>query len=212
MVDAIDSFCQKENANIELIIVNDGSSTGVSAEKLAFIKEKVPQFKSVEYGENKGKGYALRKGVEQASYDIVIYTDIDFPYTEESLVRVFAGLKNGHEVVLGHRGKDYYNNTPWFRKVVSKFLRWILKTFLRLPTDDSQCGLKGFNKKGAEVFCDTHINRFLFDMEFIKLAAKRKLNMVTVDAELKPEVVFSKVHPGILLREVLNFFKVLFRK
>ncbi|MBK9190506.1 MAG: hypothetical protein IPM77_02840 [Crocinitomicaceae bacterium] len=87
-----------------------------------------------------------------------------------------------------------------------------MKTFLRLPTDDSQCGIKGFNKKGADVFLDTKIDRFLFDLEFIKLASKRKLNVQIAEVELKPNIVFSKVSFKILFRESLNFLKVLFRK
>ena len=212
VVAAVVSFSKKLNIQVELVIVNDGSVRGWTDESVNYISKSKEAFVPVVYSENKGKGYALRKGVEVASHDKIIYTDIDFPYTEESMVAIFKGLLENHDVVLGHRGTNYYINTPWFRKVVSKFLRWTLKTFLRLPTDDSQCGLKGFNKKGASVFLDTRINRFLFDMEFIKLASKRKLNIVKVDVELKPNVVFSKVHFGILIREAFNFLRVLFRK
>ena len=113
---------------------------------------------------------------------------------------------------MGHRGKEYYKKTPWFRKVISKTLRWFLKTFLRLPTDDSQCGIKGFNQTGKKAFIDTKIDRFLFDLEFIKLASRRKMNCKTVTVTLKPNVIFSKVNLKILATEALNFFKVLFRK
>jgi hypothetical protein len=114
--------------------------------------------------------------------------------------------------VLGHRGETYYAKTPYIRKLISKFLRWSLKTFLRLPTDDSQCGIKGFNKKGAAVFLQTKIDRFLFDLEFIKLASKTDLKIKTAEVTLKPDVVFSKVNLKILARESVNFLKVLLRK
>jgi len=212
VVSAVVSISRMLNVQIELIIVNDGSERGWTEESVNYIRKSREAFVPVICTENKGKGYALRKGVEVASQNKIIYTDIDFPYTEESMIRVFNGLRKNHDVVLGHRGKNYYVNTPWFRKVVSKFLRWTLKTFLRLPTDDSQCGLKGFNKKGAAVFLDTRINRFLFDMEFIKLASKRKLDIAKVEVDLKPNIVFSKVHLGILFREAFNFLRVLFRR
>ena len=212
VVDSINSIKEKTKGAVELIIVNDGSTKGVDLEKITYIDRNLKDFRTVDYKENRGKGYALRKGVEQVSFDHIIYTDIDFPYTEDSFLSVYRGLALGHEVVLGHRGKNYYRNTPWGRKVISKFLRWTLKTFFRLPTDDSQCGLKGFDKNGAAIFLDTRIDRFLFDMEFIKLAARRKAKIVMVKAELKPDVVFSKVNPAILFREAINFFRVLFRK
>lgn len=197
---------------LSLVIVNDGSSKGCTQEEQDYVESNVVNASFVNYKINRGKGYALREGVKTIGSDLIIYTDIDFPYFEKSVVKVAHTLLKGKNVALGHRGKDYYDKTPWFRKVVSKTLRWVLKTFLRLPTDDSQCGLKGYDQKGAAVFLETRIDRFLFDLEFIKLAARRKLTIEKVEVELKPNVVFSKVNSRILLREMGNFFKVLFRK
>lgn len=212
VVDAIKSLEKSGNLTIELVIVNDGSSKNVSDEKFALIKQEIQHTTVISYPKNRGKGYALRKGVAETKQDLIIYTDIDFPYTEASFLCVFNTLKEGYDVVPGHRGAAYYQNTPAIRKLISKFLRWTLKTFLRLPTDDSQCGIKGFNKVGAAIFMDTEIDRFLFDLEFIKLAAKRKVKFKKATVVLKPDVVFSKVNFRILARETLNFFKVLFRK
>ena len=123
-----------------------------------------------------------------------------------------SGLAEGYEIVPGNRGETYYLNTPFMRKMISKFLRWMLKTFLKLATDDSQCGIKGFNQKGAAIFLDTQIDRFLFDLEFIKLGSKRKAKIKPVKVTLKPNVVFSKVNFKILAREAINFVRVLRRK
>ena len=212
VVESVRSIALKTGAQIQLIIVNDGSTRNTEAEKEAFISASLDNFEWVSYTQNKGKGYALRQGVAKATHELIIYTDIDFPYDETSFLHLYSTLKEGHDVVPGHRGKEYYAKTPFLRKIISKFLRWSLKSFLRLPTDDSQCGIKGFNKKGAAVFVDTRIDRFLFDLEFIKLASKRKLKIQTARVELKPDVVFSHVSAKILLREALNFFKVLYRK
>jgi len=197
---------------INLVIVNDGSTSGIDSDFKKGIVDDAAPVHFVEYEINRGKGYALRQGAAEVSTDYCIYTDIDFPYQEKSMVLMAKKLLEGNEVVLGHRGKDYYDKTPWFRKVISKTLRWVLKTFLRLPTDDSQCGLKGYDQKGLQLFLETKIDRFLFDLEFIKMAAKRKLKITTSEAELKPNIVFSKVNLKILFRESLNFVKVLFRK
>lgn len=212
VVDSVASLENKGGFSIELIIVNDGSTKNVSEDHLTFIKKAIPAVTIIAYPQNRGKGYALRQGVAETNFDHIIYTDIDFPYTEDSFMAVYEGLRQGFDVVPGHRGKAYYDKTPFIRKLISKFLRWTLKTFLRLPTDDSQCGIKGFNKAGATVFLDTEIDRFLFDLEFIKLASKRKVKIQKATVTLKPDVVFSKVNFKILARESLNFFKVLFRK
>lgn len=212
VVESINSLERRINKNIHLIIVNDGSNDNRINSKFDFINSKLSRFSSVTYTENRGKGYALRIGVAKSNTDLTIYTDIDFPYTLDSIEAIYTELQQGTDVVLGHRGKDYYKKTPWFRKVVSKTLRWFLKTFLRLPTDDSQCGIKGFNKRGKTAFLDTHIDRFLFDLEFIKLASRRKMNCKTVTVNLKPNVIFSKVNLKILSTEAINFIKVIFRK
>lgn len=199
-------------ASVNLIIVNDGSTKNYSEADQSSIQKSIPGVVFLKNDQNKGKGFALREGVVSASTDLIIYTDVDFPYHEDGIQKIAKELIAGNEVVLGHRGNDYYDKTPWFRKVVSKTLRWVLKTFLRLPTDDSQCGMKGFNQAGAEVFLGTRIDRFLFDLEFIKLASKRKKKIQLVPVELKPDVRFSKVNLGVLFREFGNFLKVLFRK
>ena len=212
VVESILELEKKTQQNIHLIIVNDGSVSGNVENGFGYISSKLARFNPISYAENRGKGYALRQGVATAKTDLIIYTDIDFPYTLESVESLFTELQKGTDVVLGHRGQEYYKKTPWFRKVISKTLRWFLKSFLRLPTDDSQCGIKGYNQTGKQAFLDTKIDRFLFDLEFIKLASKRKMNCKTVAVTLKPNVIFSKVNMKILATESLNFFKVLFRE
>ena len=212
VVESFQKLAALTTNSIELILVNDGSKKGLSKEHLAYIENEIASFKLVSYDTNRGKGYALRQGVAASTGKLKIYTDIDFPYELESMIAIFSKLNKGSEVVLGKRGQSYYDKTPWIRKRISKTLRWFLKNFLRLPTDDSQCGLKGFNEEGAKVFLDTQIDRFLFDLEFIKLSAKRKKRIALQEVELKPNIIFSKVGFGILFRESLNFIKVLFRK
>jgi glycosyltransferase involved in cell wall biosynthesis len=212
VVESIIELEKRTHQKIYLIVVNDGSITKNIDSAFNYITSKLDRFKGISYSENRGKGYALRHGMEQTKTDLIIYTDIDFPYTLESIEAMFAELQKGTDVALGHRGKEYYKKTPWFRKVISKTLRWFLKTFLRLPTDDSQCGIKGFNQSGKQAFIDTKIDRFLFDLEFIKLASRRKMNCKIVKVILKPDVVFSKVNMKILATESLNFFKVLLIK
>lgn len=196
----------------QLIIVIDGSIKNTNQETLSLIRTSIPNSTIIEYSDNKGKGYALRQGVKATINFPIVYTDIDFPYTNKSFINIYKELTKSYDVVLGKRDTSYYDKTPWIRKVISKSLRAVLKYFLRLPTDDSQCGIKGFNEKGANVFLETRINRFLFDLEFVKLTSKRRLKYKTVMVELKPNIVFSKVNFKILAKESLNFIKVLFRK
>lgn len=160
-----------------------------------------------------GKGYALREGVKVADAQCVIYTDIDFPYEEASLLEVARHLLRGEaDVVAGVRDDGYYAGVPADRRRISRFLRWMLRTFLRLRITDTQCGLKGFNQAGRTIFLQTTINRFLFDLEFIFLASRNAgLRLKPVQATLKPGIVFSHVSLRVLGREGWNFLRVFFR-
>jgi len=198
--------------NTELIIVNDGSSKGIDVEEVKLYFRKYPEVKVISYPENKGKGHAVREGVRNAIGELIIYTDIDFPYTHESFLKIHTALKNGNtDVAVGIRSEDYYTHLPAARVRISKLLRWFIKMFLRIPTDDTQCGLKGFNQKGKEIFLHTTINRYLFDLEFIFLSARKKLSITTVEVDLRPEIVLSKMNWIILVQEFSNFLKIFVR-
>ncbi|MBK7037383.1 MAG: hypothetical protein IPH42_13850 [Bacteroidetes bacterium] len=83
---------------------------------------------------------------------------------------------------------------------------------MRLKISDTQCGLKGFNKKGKDIFLKTTINRYLFDLEFIFLVSRQKeVSMVPVEIELKENIQFSSMRTGILLSEGFNFLKIFFK-
>ena len=71
-----------------LIIVNDGSTTILENQSLAILKPRIDDLVWIGYPVNRGKGYALRKGVIASDSDFIIYTDIDWPYSVKSM----AGL------------------------------------------------------------------------------------------------------------------------
>lgn len=202
----------QEIPNVELVIINDGSTMNFNEEEASYFFKQYPAIKIISYSENKGKGYALREGVKAATGELIIYTDIDFPYTHESFLKIYSALKNEDaDIAIGIRGEKYYSRLPKARMRISKLLRWFIKKFLRIPTNDTQCGLKGFNQKGKEVFLQTTINRYLFDLEFIFLSARNNLSIKTVEVELRPDIVLSKMNWKILLQEFGNFLKIFVR-
>ena len=192
----------------ELIIVNDGSTKNFDQGNIKDFFSSYPDVRIISYPANKGKGYALREGVKVANGKLHIYTDIDFPYTNDSLLNIYRALKKGNDVVVGIRNENYYTHLPRTRVIISKSLRFLIRKSLRIPTDDTQCGLKGFNQNGKEVFLKTTIDRYLFDLEFIFLAARKKSSIKTVEVNLRDGVELSSMHWQILLQEFGNFLKV----
>lgn len=191
-----------------LLLVNDGSLT-ISTEAIKSAFAGHTDIEVVSYAENKGKGYALRQGIGKADTDLIIYTDVDFPYTHNSFTKIYTTLAANHtDVAIGIRGEEYYTHLPKARVRISKLLRWFIKKFLRIPTDDTQCGLKGMNRAGKDVFMQTSINRYLFDLEFVFLSARKKLVIKTVEVQLRPEVVLSRMNFTVLSQEFGNFLKI----
>ena len=199
-----------------VILVNDGSTSGISPKDIYLLQRQLPHFTYIAYEPNQGKGFALRTGVQKAMHAYCIYTDVDFPYYQDSFLQVYHTLKQGKaDIAAGIRNKHYYAAVPGIRTRVSKALRFFTRKLLHLPINDTQCGIKGFNRRGREVFLQTKINRYLFDLEFIFLAAKnREVNLQAVPVIIKPDVIFRKLNPKILFTEgrsfVLLFLKRIF--
>jgi glycosyltransferase involved in cell wall biosynthesis len=192
-----------------LYIVNDGSSLIDEEVSREMIKSSVPGLKWISYSENRGKGYAVRQGVKQSEAEFIIYTDIDWPYKEESMADLIHKLTQEADAVIGTRDEAYYGHLPPARRRISRLLRKINATLLRLKVDDTQAGLKGFRKKIKEYFLATTIDRYLFDLEFIYLISKNKdLTIVGCPISLRPGISFSKMNQSILLEEAGNFLKI----
>lgn len=198
--------------SLNFIVVNDGSISNNIAQQCEMLKRKLVPISLFSYSRNMGKGYALRYGVSQSKASYIIYTDIDFPFTNRSVYKLMEELlKNEADIVAGNRNGNYYlKSMSYFRKLLSKSFRFFLKNILSIPITDTQCGLKGFNERGKSMFLNTTINRYLFDFEFIYLSSRNKnLKVVPIEVELKNNVIFSKMKLKVLLQESYNLIKIL---
>jgi glycosyltransferase involved in cell wall biosynthesis len=201
------SFCNSLQHPAELLVVFDGSSSGVSVKALSYLK-------IIQYPNNRGKGYAIRQGVAEAAGDIIIYTDIDFPYSIESMSAIYKTLKDNEcDVAVGVKDADYYSHVPLLRRIISKYLRALIRLFLSMPITDTQCGLKGFNRSVAPLFLQTTIDRYLFDLEFIRNCFRsKKYRVKAISVSLNENIHFRSMNYRILLSESLNFIRLITSK
>jgi glycosyltransferase involved in cell wall biosynthesis len=200
--------------DINLIIVNDGSTRNFTEVESNYLQTHLPHVQIVTYQQNKGKGYALRKGVEQATTANCIYTDYDFPFGLQIVRDMFNELQAGTDIVTGCRRKgNYFSSLPFKRRMVSKGLIIFNRQFLRLPVYDTQAGIKGFNKYGKAMFLKTTINRFLFDMEFILLASKIKGMVIkSLPVNITHETKLSDFGMNVMRQEFKNLLTIVFKK
>ena len=195
---------------VEIIVVNDGSKTGISENDIQFLKKQISNFTYFSYNENKGKGFAVRYGFQKAKFENVIFTDVDFPYKIEGLAAMANLLfSQKADVTIGSRNPNYYKGVPFYRKLISKTLIAFNKIMLKLPSGETQAGLKGFSAKGKKMLLQSTINGYLFDIEVLKLAVKNNCIIQTTPIELKDDVVFSKMSFSLLLKELKNYMKIL---
>ena len=86
---------------IEIIVVKDGENLSLDSE-VKLLESSLTLFKCISYKINKGKGYAIRRGVEAAQGEIIVYTDIDFPYKTDSVFEIYRSLKDKEcDVAIG---------------------------------------------------------------------------------------------------------------
>jgi len=198
--------------NLRIILVNDGSDKNMDSSITEQLKEKIIHIEVVSYDVNKGKGFALRKGMQATSAPYILYTDYDFPYELISLKQAYQKLLEGNDVVIGIRNEDYYKKLSFLRTLISKSFNLFNKLVLQIPYSDTQSGLKAFSTKGKALLLETTINRFLFDTEFICKACKNKnIKIATVNIKLNKEVKFTKINALVILQEIKNLFSISWR-
>ncbi|MFL6195908.1 MAG: glycosyltransferase [Thermoanaerobaculia bacterium] len=92
-----------EIREIELLLVNDGSRDGTTEILRRLAADHPDQIHLIEQ-ENQGKGAAIRRGIAEATGDLILFQDADLEYDPRDyprLIRPF--LEDGADVVYGSR-------------------------------------------------------------------------------------------------------------
>lgn len=159
----------------EIVLVDDGSSDETPAIARRFAAEDA-RVRAVSYWPNGGKGYAIRRGVLEASAGhAVLLTDADLSTPIEDLT-VLLGALEAHEVAIGSRalalsriGEQQAAHRRWMGKTFNR----IMRSLTGLPFPDTQCGFKLFSPEAAKrVFAEATIDRFAYDVEALLIADK----------------------------------------
>ncbi len=169
-INNLDKVLSSFRTNYEIIVVVDGY-VDKTLENLKKIKKR--NIKVIGYKENKGKGFAIKLGMEKAEGEIIGFIDagMDLNPAEISLMLNIMEW-NKADVVIGSKlHPDSIVNYPTSRKILSWGYRIIIKTLFRLSVKDTQVGLKFFKKRVAkDVFPRIVVKAFAFDVEVLAVA------------------------------------------
>ena len=89
---------------LEVVVVDDASTDGSGQIVDAVAAEFPDQVKVHHHERNRGKGAAVRTGIEAATGDLIVFQDADLEYDPEDLSKLVAPfLEDGADVVYGSR-------------------------------------------------------------------------------------------------------------
>jgi dolichyl-phosphate beta-glucosyltransferase len=178
----ISAYIRASKRETEVIVVDDGS-TDRTADVANSFRGEIQRLRVIANKTNRGKGYSVRHGMLEARGRIVLFTDADLSAPIAEADKLIAALGD-HDVAIGSRALNrslISVHQSVFREYAGVIFNLIVRTILRLPFVDTQCGFKAFHRDRCRViFQQQRIERFGFDPELLYLARHHGLSAVEI--------------------------------
>jgi len=151
--------------NWEIIFVDDGST---DKSKDLIKNSRLNNLRIISYQKNRGKGFAVKKGIMEASGDYVIFIDADGSIHPLEIKKMLTYLKK-YDIVVGDRSlKESNVKQPFLRKFVGEIFNTYANLLFRHNVKDNLCGFKGFKKDiSKNLFKNLLSDRWIFDVEIL---------------------------------------------
>lgn len=187
----VGDYLKSLKISYEVIVVDDGSTDS----SIDFIRKNISKNSNFKLIQNKhgGKAIAVLTGMEKASGEIVLFTDMDQATPINQLKKFMSEFEKGFDIVIGSRtGRK---GAPLVRKVAAWVFSLLRGMILGLPFRDTQCGFKAFNKNSInrilpKIKSEWGIVHFKggavnagFDVELLYLAKKYGFKIAEVPVE-----------------------------
>lgn len=180
------------------VIINDDGSTDGGLQIIDDFISSHPHF-SVIKNSHVGKAGGIWAGIQKASGQVVLFTDMDQSTPLKEVEKLLPWYDRDYDVVFGSRGA-LRKNFPLTRQIMSWGFRTFRQIFLLRGVVDTQCGFKSFKTKVAkEIFPLLEVistpktakgwNVSAFDVELLFLAEKRGYRLKEVDVTWADEDV-----------------------
>ena len=184
---AIADYLGTREFSHELLVVDDGSRDGTRDVVREFAASR-PWVRLVQYDDdeghalNKGKGFAVRAGIEAAVGRDILFSDADLSTPIEDMERLLPPISRGVcDVAIASRALPESNldvRQPPHREWMGRRFNKMVQTLAVPGIVDTQCGFKAFRGDVAKrLFAMARIDGFGFDPEILFLAHKYGYNI-----------------------------------
>jgi dolichyl-phosphate beta-glucosyltransferase len=188
--------------SIVQVIVSDDGSIDRTIEVAESFQDVLP-IVIVRLGYNKGKGAAVRKGMEQSIGDLSLMYDADGATPITEVPKLYRALfQENADIAIGSRVMNQFTSLvsmSWHRKFIGRIYHFFCSALVP-SLQDTACGCKLYRKETASfLFRIQHINRFAFDVEVLALAImySKKIVEVPVAWTAVPESKVRIVRDGL---------------
>lgn len=171
-LNAIYSFLGARECVFEVIVVDDGSADGTVL-CVRELQQMYPRLMLICCGANRGKGYAVRKGMKLARHDIIFFIDADGSTPIKELPKFLDAHAHGADIAIGSRyirDSTITVKQPLYRVFLGRCGNLLIQLLLLPGIRDTQCGFKSFTRTATQRLTQLQtINRWGFDMELLVL-------------------------------------------
>jgi dolichyl-phosphate beta-glucosyltransferase len=179
-------YLNKNVAEAELIVVDDGSSDDTAATASESLQESGNTLTSViSYRSNLGKGRAVRLGLLASRANIALFSDADLSTPITEIPKLVEPIQQGEcDLAFGSRALNRSLigvHQSWRREQGGRVFNLAVRLATGLPFWDTQCGFKAFRMKVCRPIVEAAtIDRFGFDVELLYVAYRAGLRLKEV--------------------------------
>jgi dolichyl-phosphate beta-glucosyltransferase len=176
-------FCERQGS-VEVLLVDDGSQDATAALIQEFAARH-PFVRLLRNPGNRGKGYSVRHGMQEAQGDWILSTDADLSSPLEEVDKLLAAVhREGAAAAIGSRALNRslvgVHQSP-IREASGRVFNVIMRVATGLPFRDTQCGFKLFRNDAAHIiFPRQLLDGFGFDVEDLLIARIHGFKVVEV--------------------------------
>ena len=139
---------KKLDINKEIIVIDDGSKDNTVG-----LVKKIDGIRLVEHGINKGRGAAIKTGIQNSMGDVICTQDADMEQKPVEIPRLIQPIiEDEADCVYGSRfsNKKNFESSTWLRIVGNKFFALLGNILFHYRLTDVYTGSKCYSKRVFE--------------------------------------------------------------